>query len=62
MGLGKAELALGKKKEACDSFLKAKTLTPRFRNEHKIGVQARELLLKKCGMRLEDIPDSASPF
>ncbi|VDN94228.1 unnamed protein product [Brugia pahangi] len=60
--LGKAQLALGQKKDACESFKKAKTLTPRYRNEYKTGMQAREFLLKKCGMRVEDIPDSACPY
>uniref|UniRef100_A0A1I7W513 Peptidase S1 and S6 chymotrypsin/Hap n=1 Tax=Loa loa TaxID=7209 RepID=A0A1I7W513_LOALO len=60
--LGKAELALGRKKDACESFKKAKILTPRYRNEYKAGVQAREFLLKKCGVRMEDIPDSACPY
>ncbi|VDO47155.1 unnamed protein product [Brugia timori] len=92
--LGKAQLALGRKKDACESFKKAKTLTPRYRNEYKVflyravtsflcplffddfysyrmtnllshfqtGVQAREFLLKKCRMRVEDIPDSACPY
>uniref|UniRef100_A0A915PDU1 Uncharacterized protein n=1 Tax=Setaria digitata TaxID=48799 RepID=A0A915PDU1_9BILA len=60
--LGKAELALGRKKEACESFMKAKTLTPRYRNEYKTGVQAREFLLKKCQVRVENIPDSACPY
>ncbi|KAM3724077.1 Regulator of microtubule dynamics protein [Dirofilaria immitis] len=60
--LGKVELALGRKKDACESFKKAKTITPRYRNEYKAGLQAREFLLKKCKMRVEDIPDSASPY
>ncbi|CAG9529859.1 unnamed protein product [Cercopithifilaria johnstoni] len=60
--LGKAELALGRKKDACESFKKAKTLTPRYRNEYKAGMQAREFLLKKCGMHMEDVPDSACPY
>ncbi|EJW75198.1 hypothetical protein WUBG_13892 [Wuchereria bancrofti] len=60
--LGKAQLALGRKKDACESFKKAKILTPRYRNEYKTGVQAREFLLKKCGVRMEDIPDSACPY
>ncbi|VDK85456.1 unnamed protein product [Onchocerca ochengi] len=62
LSLGKAELALGRKKDACESFKKAKILSPRYRNEYKAGVQAREFLLKKCKMRMEDIPDSASPY
>ncbi|VDO66181.1 unnamed protein product [Onchocerca flexuosa] len=36
LSLGKAELALGRKKDACESFKKAKILTPRYRNEYKV--------------------------
>ncbi|KAL4002533.1 Tetratricopeptide repeat family protein [Acanthocheilonema viteae] len=60
--LGKTELALGRKNDACESFKKAKILTPRYRNEFKAGMQAREFLLKKCGVRTEDVPDSACPY
>ncbi|VDN06236.1 unnamed protein product [Thelazia callipaeda] len=60
--LGKAELALRKKKQACETFLKAKGLSPHYRNEFKIGVQTREFLLKTCRMRPEDIPDSSLPY
>ncbi|MCP9259000.1 Bm19 [Dirofilaria immitis] len=54
--LGKVELALGRKRMHVKAS-KSKTITPRYRNEYKAGLQAREFLLKnvKCVWRIFQI-------